>query len=142
MNNKRIDVIITEAINKVLLEKDTTQTKENETVNINSFLLDEMARINRNEQNIFPWQTYLIEVRYTDHQPPHFHIVYTIKNGTKIDISFLIESGDLYRINSGDKNADYSRLTNNVKEWLGMKSATRPQTNQENALATWDDLHG
>lgn len=101
-----------------------------------SDMIVEMATINRNEQNIFPFQTYRIEVRSNDHTPPHFHIVCE-----KFDISFKIENGELYRINRGDKNNTYEKLRNMVIKWLKQKSATRPQTNQENAIATWHDLH-
>lgn len=106
-----------------------------ESPNQSNGLLLEMARINRNEQNIFPWQTYLIEVRSNDHNPPHFHVVYE-----RNDVSFLIETGELYRVNCGD--GDFTNLTHKVQEWLNCKSATRPQTNKENALETWFDLHG
>lgn len=133
MNDKRLDEIITESINEVLHERvgPYSSTQQGQS------LLTEIARINRNEQNIFPYQSYLVEVRSNDHNPPHFHVVYN-----NCDVSFTIEDGNFYRVSRGNPNADYTRLENLVKKWLTCKSVTRPQTNQENAWETWHDLHG
>ena len=123
--------IIRETVTSVLNEKDEIVQLNNPT------MLDEMARINRNEQHIFPYQKYTIEVRSRDHTPPHFHILFD-----GYDISFTIEDGKLYRVNSGNKHRDYTKMQNMVNDWLNCQSATRPQTNRENAWTTWHDLHG
>ena len=73
-----------------------------------------------------------------DHEPPHFHVE---KDGW--NIAFTIDDGELYKIEEQGKNQqirDY--MISNVKKWLVSKSANRPrETNQENAMATWEELH-
>ena len=59
------------------------------------------------------------------------------------DISFLIESGEEYKVNNiGKESQTYSYIIKNIKIWLGMRCKILPQvTNRENALATWIQLH-
>ena len=104
-----------------------------------SDIIVEMARINTDESNLFPQNTYEIQIWSNDHMPPHFHI---LKDGW--DVAFLIENGNLYKINNSGKNKQiYNYMIKNVKKWLSSKCAVLPMaTNQQNANAIWRQLHG
>ena len=71
----------------------------NEEPQMNTDLITEMARINTDESNLFHHNSYEIQIWSNDHMPPHFHI---LKDGW--DVSFLIENGELYKINKEGKN--------------------------------------
>ncbi len=104
-----------------------------------SDIIVEMARINTDESNLFPQNSYEIQIWSNDHMPPHFHI---LKDGW--DVAFLIENGNLYKINNSGKNKQiYNYMIKNVKKWLSSKCAVLPMaTNQQNANAIWRQLHG
>ena len=72
---------------------------------MNTDLITEMARINTDESNIFPHNSYEIQIWSNAHIPPHFHI---LKDGW--DVSFLIENGELYKINKVGKNKQEHRF--------------------------------
>lgn len=105
---------------------------------MNTDLITEMARINTDESNLFHHNSYEIQIWSDDHMPPHFHI---LKDGW--DVSFLIENGELYRINKKGKNKQiYKYMLANIGEWLSAKCAVLPiATNQQNANAIWKQLH-
>lgn len=122
-----------------LLER-LMEKNEYKSVSLNKDNLIEMARLNVNEiGNVpFPSNKFNIKIWSNDHNPPHFHV---IANGW--DISFLIESGEEYRVNDiGKESQTYSYIIKNIKIWLSMQCKILPQvTNRENALATWIQLH-
>lgn len=100
--------------------------------------LCEIAHINTDESNLFPHNLYDIQIWSNDHMPPHFHI---LKDGW--DVSFLIENGELYKINKEGKNKHiYEYMLANIGKWLSANCAILPiATNKENANATWEQIH-
>ena len=102
--------------------------------------LCEIARINVCESGngLFPYNKWELKVYSNDHTPPHFHV---IADGW--DVSFLIENGELYRINKKGKNKQiYKYMLANIGEWLSAKCAVLPiATNQQNANAVWKQIH-
>ena len=100
----------------------------------------EMARINKKETGrcYFPFDTWEIKIWSDDHMPPHFHI---IRDGW--DISFLIETGEVYKVKKKGKDKDiYDYAVSNVKTWLQSKCFMLPKiTNQENAILQWEQIH-
>ena len=101
--------------------------------------LIEVARINIDESNGFPYDLYEIQIRSNDHTPPHFHIM---KDGW--DVEFYIESGELYKIQKiGKTQQIYNYMIKNVGIWLSAKCAIMPMiTNKQNAIAVWKQLRG
>ena len=101
-------------------------------------MLLEMARINTDETNLFPHNSYEIQIWSNDHMPPHFHI---LKDGW--DVSFLIENGELYKINKVGKNKRiYKYMLANIGKWLSANCAVLPiATNKQNANAIWKQIH-
>ena len=103
-------------------------------------IIVEMARINKREggNGIFPYSSYEVKIWSDDHEPPQFHVM---KDGW--NILFEIATGNLIRVEGRGRNVqDYDYIADNVKKWLVSKSANRPkETNQENAMATWEELH-
>ena len=110
----------------------------NEEPQMNTDLITEMARINTDESNIFPHNSYEIQIWSNAHIPPHFHI---LKDGW--DVSFLIEYGELYKINKVGKNKQiYKYMLANIGKWLSANCAVLPiATNQQNANAIWKQIH-
>ena len=103
-------------------------------------IIVEVARINKREggNGIFPYSSYEVKIWSDDHEPPQFHVM---KDGW--NILFEIATGNLIRVEGRGRNVqDYDYIADNVKKWLVSKSANRPkETNQENAMATWEELH-
>jgi hypothetical protein len=108
-------------------------------VNKQSGMITEMARINTDESDLFPYNSFVVQIWSNDHTPPHFHI---LKDGW--DIEFLIEDGKLYKVKKNGKNQQtYNYIIQNVNQWLSSKCAVLPIiTNQQNAFAIWKQLHG
>lgn len=106
----------------------------------NTSTIEEIARINKKESgnSIFPYNIFNVHIWSNDHNPPHFHVE---SNGW--DLSFLIESGDFYKLNSsGNDKQTYNYIIKNVKKWLNMTCAVQPKlTNKENAELQWESLH-
>ena len=75
-----------------------------------------------------------ITMYYDDHNPPHFHVI-----AEGWDLSFLIENGELYRVNTiGDNMATYNYIVKQVPKWLKMRSKIfKHNTNQEVAENIW-----
>lgn len=100
----------------------------------------EMSYINKKEtdNSIFPYNLWELKILSNDHNIPHFHI---LRNGW--NVSFIIESGDVLKIESyGKNNEDYNYMVNNVKQWLNSKCFLLPKiTNRENATTQWEQLH-
>ena len=103
-------------------------------------LITEMARINKKEssQGIFPSNAFEVKIWSNDHTPPHFII---LKDGW--NISFEIENGNLLKVEGKGPNAqDYNYIVKNVSKWLNSQSAIIPTiSNQQNAMAVWEQLH-
>ena len=104
-------------------------------------LIVEMARINKRDSGpnaLFPFNKFDIHIWSNDHAPAHFHVM-----SEGWDISFNINSGNLYRINKkGTNERIYTYIINNIKKWLNSECATLKNiTNKENALNIWDSLH-
>ena len=74
ISKKRMNKIIAESIHSVLAKEQKKQKIDN--ININSDILDEMARINKKETGncIFPYNAWELKIWSNDHNPPHFHI--------------------------------------------------------------------
>jgi len=101
-----------------------------------------MARINTKEignDRIFPHNVWEIQIWSDDQEPPHFLIK---RNGWSV--SFIIETGEQFEILSqGAAKNVYDYMISNVDKWLDSPSAILPQiTNRENAMITWEQLHG
>lgn len=103
-------------------------------------LVIEMARINKKEggRGIFPYNSFVVKIWSNDHEPAHFHVM---KDGW--NLLFEIATGNLMRVEDRGRNVqDYNYITENVKEWLQSQCAITPSlTNQENAMAVWEQLH-
>lgn len=101
-------------------------------------LLVEMARINKRETYLFPYQAWEIKIWSNDHNPPHFHI---LKDGW--DVSFGIETGDMLQIkNRGTNQTAYDYMLANVNPWLDAPCALSSKiTNREAAMIVWLHLH-
>lgn len=106
----------------------------------NNHNIDEQARINMYESGrvIFPYYSFVVYIDSKDIEPPHFHVE---KDDWKL--SFKIDDGKLYQIeNRGTNQAIFDYIVLNVPLWLSFQSCNRPkETNQENAFATWNELH-
>lgn len=97
-----------------------------------------MARVNCDEfYGLFPENKFDIKVRSNDHYPPHFHVLSQGWN-----ISFYIETGELYRYNEIGKDRHLaSYIIKNIKEWLKSKSARYPdKTNHDVVLELWNEI--
>ena len=133
---KRI-IKITECELNNLIKETTMALLNTRTLPINTYnnkstdLIVEMARINKNE-------TGEVKIWSNDHNPPHFHI---LREGW--EVLFDINSGSVLSIKSQGRNRKiYEYMCANVKEWLYSQCAIIPQiTNQQNAIAIWDQLH-
>lgn len=138
INEYTLRKIVQESIEKVLNEEPALALKYYDEPQLNSNLINEMARINTDESHLFPYNSYLIQIWSNDHNPPHFHIL-----REDWDVSFFIDSGDLYKVNNFGKNEKiYNYMIKNVKEWLSKKCAVLPIiTNQQNANVIWKQLH-
>ena len=130
--------MVQESVKKVLNEEPALALNYYDAPQVESSLITEMARINTDESNLFPYKSYDIQIWSNDHTPPHFHV---LKDGW--DVEFYIENGDLYRIKkTGDNKQIYSYMVKNIKKWLSSKCVVLPMvTNQENAKAIWKQLH-
>ena len=130
--------IVKESVKKVLNEEPALALNYYDAPQVETSLITEMARINTDESNLFPHQSYDIQIWSNDHTPPHFHV---LKDGW--DVEFYIENGDLYRIKKDGNNKQiYSYMVKNIKKWLSSKCVVLPMvTNQENANAIWKQLH-
>lgn len=98
----------------------------------------EMARINKKEMSIFPFNSWEIKIWSNDHNPPHFHILRNDWN-----VSFDIESGSVINVEKkGENIEDYQYMLGHIKEWLDSPCAIQPKiTNRENAFVQWEQLH-
>ena len=96
----------------------------------------EMVRLNKNDTGAvpFPRNKFAIRIWSNDHNPPHFHVI-----AEGWDLSFLIENGELYRVNTiGDNMATYNYIVKQVPKWLKMRSKIfKHNTNQEVAENIW-----
>ena len=130
--------MVKESVKKVLNEEPALALNYYDAPQVESSLITEMARINTDESNLFPYKSYDIQIWSNDHTPPHFHV---LKDGW--DVEFYIENGDLYRIKkTGDNKQIYNYMVKNIKKWLSSKCVVLPMvTNQENAKAIWKQLH-
>ncbi|MGM9746449.1 MAG: DUF4160 domain-containing protein [Paludibacteraceae bacterium] len=111
-----------------------------ESPNQSKGLVVEISRINTKDNGqLFPYNAWEIKIWRDDHNPPHFHI---IKNGW--NVSFYIENGEVYQIETqGKDDKIYTYMITNVKEWLQNECAILPKvTNQQNAKAQWEQIHG
>lgn len=130
--------MVKESVKKALNEEPALALNYYDVPQVETSLITEMARINTDESNLFPYKSYDIQIWSNDHTPPHFHV---LKDGW--DVEFYIENGDLYRIKKAGNNKQiYSYMVKNIKKWLTSKCAVLPMvTNQENANAIWKQLH-
>lgn len=138
---KKVVRLKEQELKEIIIE--TTQTILNKSMLSeyeNPTILIEMARINKREggNGIFPYSTYEVKIWSDDHEPPHFHV---LKDGW--NISFVIESGELYKVESRGKNLqEYNYIVSNAKKWLSSKCAINPTvTNQQNAMIAWEQNH-
>lgn len=96
----------------------------------------EMTRLNKKDTGAvsFPRNKFAIRIWSNDHNPPHFHVI-----AEGWDLSFLIENGELYRVNTiGDNMATYNYIVKQVPKWLKMRSKIfKHNTNQEVAENIW-----
>lgn len=103
-------------------------------------IIKEKARINMRETRaeIFPYEEFQVYILSDDSEPPHLHIS---KDGW--EILFLIDTGELYKINAeGLNNYTYDYIVNNIHRWLDKECSIMPQiTNRENANLLWLQLH-
>jgi hypothetical protein len=103
-------------------------------------MTNESSRINLKEggAHTYPCASFVVRISSSDTQPPHFHI-----EAAGWDIAFAIADGAILRVVSDGIDYDvYDYIIANVQKWLQSPSANRPkETNQENAQATWDELH-
>lgn len=126
------------------LIKDIVRRKLYEYCNHSTILnmnpIVEMSRLNKKENgNVpFPYNKFDIRIWSNDHNPPHFHVI-----AEGWDISFLIENGEEYRVNTHTNDSKiYSYIVKNIKHWLQMKNFSHPyMTNQEYAEEAWHDNH-
>ncbi len=139
----RIKKIVRESLKKIVEERwysdsDTSLLIDQPSQSNEKQQLLEMARINKNETNIFPYNKWEVRIWSNDHNPPHFHVVCDGWN-----ISFCIEDGSLLNIDSqGSKESVKKYMLVNVKTWLEEKCVVQPKlTNKENAILQWEQLH-
>lgn len=132
MTLKELKYIIKDMVRRKIYEYCNHST----ILNMNPIV--EMARLNKREiGNVpFPYNKFDIRIWSNDHNPPHFHV---ISEGW--DISFLIENGEEYRVNTHSNDSKiYSYIIKNIKPWLRMKNFKHPyMTNQEYAMEVWED---
>lgn len=132
MTLKELKYIIKDMVRRKIYEYCNHST----ILNMNPII--EMARLNKREiGNVpFPYNKFDIRIWSNDHNPPHFHV---ISEGW--DISFLIENGEEYRVNTHSNDSKiYSYIIKNIKPWLRMKNFKHPyMTNQEYAMEVWED---
>lgn len=97
----------------------------------------EMSRLNKRSVGAvpFPYNKFDIRIWSDDHDPPHFHVL-----AEGWDISFLIENGNVYRVNTTGKNSImYNYIVKNVPIWLNMSCTARKDlSNKEYATLIWD----
>lgn len=103
-------------------------------------MTNESSRINLREggAHTYPCASFVVRILSSDTQPPHFHI-----EAAGWNIAFAIADGAMLSVVSEGTDYDvYDYIIANVQKWLQSSSANRPkETNQENAQATWDELH-
>lgn len=120
--------------------KDAIREHKRHCVKLNNEPLVEMAHLNKNEYGAVPFPSNKFDIRiWSDgHNPPHFHVI-----AEGWDISFHIESGKVYRINTyGGSSKMYNYIIKNIPIWLQMKSKAFPNTtNLEAAIGIWSSLH-
>lgn len=138
INEDTLRNIVKECIKKAINEDPALALNYYEEPQTNTDLITEMARINTDESNLFPHNSYKIQIWSNDHTPPHFHV---LKEGW--DVAFLIETGELYKLNkTGENRQIYNYMTANIGRWLSAKCAVLPMvTNRQNANAVWRQLH-
>lgn len=104
---------------------------------INHDPIIEMARLNKRDNGAvpFPYNKFEIKIWSNDHNPPHFHV-----KSEGWDISFLIENGEVYKVNLiGSNSCLYTYIVKNIPIWLNMHSNTdKNLTNKKIAENTWD----
>lgn len=105
---------------------------------LNNALIEEVAKININENDIFPSDKFEIMICSNDHNPPHSHI-----KSAGWNISFEIDTGkEIEVIEHGEQINVYKYISDNVNKWLDNRCALIPKiTNRENAMAQWIQLH-
>lgn len=98
----------------------------------------EGARINLEDNGIFPCKYFKVKIYSSDDNPPHLHV---IDDGW--DITFDIQSGELLNIlEEGDKHSIFNHIVGNIGRWLSHPCQIQPKiTNRENAMSTWIQLH-
>lgn len=132
MTLKELKYIIKDIVRRKIYEYCNHST----ILNMNPIV--EMARLNKREiGNVpFPYNKFDIRIWSNDHNPPHFHVI-----AEGWDISFLIENGEEYRVNTHSNDSKiYSYIVKNIKPWLQMKNFKHSyMTNQEYAMEVWED---
>lgn len=96
----------------------------------------DMACINYGETEIFPYQSFYLDVRTrNEHQPPHFHI---ISHQEGYDVSVDI-TGEVIKVNKSrtkgkrsKKPEDYCDVSKMAKAWLGMKPKSKKAKESSN----------
>lgn len=104
-----------------------SEKDKKKSISLNKVDLVEMVRLNVNEiGNVpFPSNKFNIKMWSNNHEPPHFHVI-----ANEWDISFFIESGEIYKVNKIGKDfKTYSYILKNVKAWLVMRCKILPRVN-------------
>lgn len=91
MTLKELKYIIKDVVRRKIYEYCNHST----ILNMNPIV--EMTRLNKREMgNVpFPYNKFNIRIWSNDHNPPHFHVI-----AEGWDVSFLIENGEEYRVNT------------------------------------------
>ena len=103
--------------------------------------VQEMARVNIGETELFPYDSYELRIYGNDHNPPHFHIKSLQE---KYHITVKIDTGELYEIKSTGRRGRKDKFTDVVKMaklWLDSKPAAPEEsvfpTNRMKLEITW-----
>lgn len=130
---KNLNQIISETINKYIVEKNQRQP------------LLEMAKLNMKDggNSLFPANAYNVIVQgdNSPHKPPHIHV---ISKQEGYNIKILINSGELWQVvNYGKRNRGdmFVDVVKNIKQWLKETSnvpMAKGDTNQVFALGLWE----
>lgn len=99
--------------------------------------LTEMAKLNKKDFELFPYNKFDIRVWSNDNNPPHIHVSYE-----DWEIIVGIEDGKIIKTKSVGKNSSvYTYVEKNINKWLDQPCPLlKNQTNREFAMATWETI--
>ena len=105
--------------------------------------VQDMARVNKGETEIFPYDSYELRIYGNDHNPPHFHIKSLQE---KYHITVEIDTGELYQVKSTGRRGRKDKFIDVVKMaklWLAAKPTTKKDyirfsTNREKLEYVWN----